>query len=125
MKKIKNGDIVGRISYNKDIIFIVKDIRDKNNVILEGIFERIIADSNIDDLEVIDEKVVNVREKINEINEAVKEIFDFTQKNETVKADFDEYLATIGARNIQLSQMEKIFLPWVLIIFRRIIFLEE
>ena len=66
MKKIKNGDIVGRISYNKDIIFIVKDIRDKNNVILEGIFERIIADSNINDLEVIDEKVVNVREKINE-----------------------------------------------------------
>lgn len=47
MKKIKNGDIVGRISYNKDIIFIVKDIRDKNNVILEGIFERIIADAPV------------------------------------------------------------------------------
>lgn len=73
MKKIKNGDIVGRISYNKDIIFIVKDIRDKNNVILEGIFERIIADSNINDLEVIDEKVVNVREKINEIKLSDKE----------------------------------------------------
>ena len=56
---------------------------------------------------------MTVIEKINEINEAVKEIFDFTQKNETVKADFDEYLATIGARNIQLSQMEKIFLPYV------------
>jgi len=26
MNKIKNGDIVGRISYNKDIIFIVKDV---------------------------------------------------------------------------------------------------
>ena len=73
MKKIKNGDIVGRISYNKDIIFIVKDIRDKNNVILEGIFERIIADSNINDLEVIDEKVVNVRERINEIKLSDKE----------------------------------------------------
>ena len=35
---------------------------------------------------------MTVIEKINEINEAVKEIFDFTQKNETVKADFDEYL---------------------------------
>ncbi len=56
---------------------------------------------------------MTVIEKINEINEAVKEIFDFTQKNETIKADFDEYLATIGARNIQLSQMEKIFLPYV------------
>ena len=49
MNKIKKGDVVGRISYNKDIIFIVKDIRDKNNVILEGVFERIIADSNIYD----------------------------------------------------------------------------
>ena len=58
MKKIKNGDIVGRISYNKDIIFLVKDIRNKNKVILEGVFERIIADSNINDLEIIDEKKI-------------------------------------------------------------------
>ena len=56
MKKIRNGDIVGRISYNKDIFFIVKNISDKNNVLLEGIFERIIADSDISDLEIIDKK---------------------------------------------------------------------
>ncbi len=56
---------------------------------------------------------MTVIEKINEINEAVKEIFDFTQKNETVKADFDEYLATIGAGNISLERMEKIFLPYI------------
>ncbi len=56
---------------------------------------------------------MTVIEKINEINDVVKEIFDFTQKNETVKADFDEYLATIGARNIPLNQMEKIFLPYI------------
>ena len=49
MKKIKKGDIVGRISYNKDVFFIVKDIKDKKNVLLEGLFERIIADSNIND----------------------------------------------------------------------------
>ena len=60
MTKIKKGDIVGRISYNKDIIFIVKDIRNKNNVILEGIFERIIADSSIYDLELIDKKEINI-----------------------------------------------------------------
>ena len=54
-----------------------------------------------------------VIEKINEINEVVKEIFDFTQTNEIVKADFEEYIATIGARNISLNQMEKIFLPYV------------
>ena len=66
MYKIKKGDIVGRISYNKDIIFIVKDIRNKNNVILEGIFERIIADSSIYDLELIDKKEINIKEALKE-----------------------------------------------------------
>ena len=56
---------------------------------------------------------MTVIEKINEINEALKEIFDFTQTNETIKSDFTEYLSTIGARNISLNQMEKIFLPYV------------
>lgn len=56
---------------------------------------------------------MTVIEKINEINDAVKEIFDFTQSNAIIKADFDEYLATIGARNISLNQVEKIFLPYI------------
>ena len=53
---------------------------------------------------------MTVIEKINEINETIKEIFEFTQNDETVKKDFDEYLATVGANNISLSQMEKVFL---------------
>ena len=56
---------------------------------------------------------MTVIEKINEIHDIIKEIFDLTQTNEKVKADFDEYLATIGARNISLNQMEKIFLPYI------------
>ena len=56
---------------------------------------------------------MTVLEKINEINDALKEIFDFTQTNETINSDFKEYLSTIGARNISLNQMEKIFLPYV------------
>ena len=56
---------------------------------------------------------MTVIDKINGINEIVKNIFDFTQTNEKVKNDFDEYLATIGARNISLNQMEKIFLPYI------------
>ena len=64
MYKIKKGDIVGRISYNKDIIFIVKDISNKKNVILEGIFERIIADSDISDLEPINKKELIIQEEI-------------------------------------------------------------
>lgn len=64
MNKIKNGDIVGRISYNKDIIFIVKDMKDKKNILLEGVFERIIADSDMSDLELIDKEEFNTREAI-------------------------------------------------------------
>ena len=56
---------------------------------------------------------MTVIDKIKGINDVVKKIFEFTQSNEKVKADFDEYLATIGARNISLNQMEKIFLPYI------------
>ncbi len=56
---------------------------------------------------------MTIIDKINEINEVVKDIFDFTQTNETVKEDFDEYLSTIGAKNISLNQMEKVFLPYI------------
>ena len=56
---------------------------------------------------------MTVIEKINEINEVVKEVFEFIQANETIREDFNEYLATIGAANISLNQMEKIFLPYI------------
>ena len=46
-----------------------------------------------------------VLEKIGEINDILKEIFEFTQSNETVREDFTEYLATIGAKNIPLNHM--------------------
>lgn len=54
-----------------------------------------------------------VIEKITEINEVLKDVFNYTQKNDEVKADFNEYLATIGSKNISLNQMEKIFLPYI------------
>ena len=56
---------------------------------------------------------MTVLEKVSEINEVLKEIFSFTQENSTVRADFTEYLATIGAKNISLNHMEKVFLPYV------------
>lgn len=62
MRKIKKGDIVGRISYGKDIIFIVERIiKSKENqeiAILKGIAVRIQADSPIEDLELIGPKQV-------------------------------------------------------------------
>ncbi len=56
---------------------------------------------------------MTVIEKINNINDVLKEVFNYTQTNEKIRADFVEYLATIGAKNVQLSQMEKVFLPYI------------
>ena len=56
---------------------------------------------------------MTVIEKITEINDVLKQIFNFIQNDVTIKSDFDEYIATIGGGNIQLNQMEKIFLPYI------------
>ena len=56
MKKIKKGDIVARKSYGKDIIFYVKRIvktYPENIAILCGLYERIEADSKLEDLELL------------------------------------------------------------------------
>ena len=61
MYKIKKGDIVGRKSYGKDIIFTVSKIIYVNNkelAILNGLIERIKADSEISDLELIEKQKV-------------------------------------------------------------------
>ena len=59
MNKIKKGDIVGRKSYGKDIIFTVVRIIDNKKekiAILNGVYERIEADSTLEDLEIIPKK---------------------------------------------------------------------
>ena len=75
------GDIVVRKSYGKDITFKiidVKEINDKENVILKGINIRIIADSSEEDLEIANEdsgskdKILNTR-----VNEAIKNAIRF------------------------------------------------
>ena len=61
MNKIKKGDIVGRKSYNKDIIFIVKNIikTTKGEIaILKGVVERVEADSKVEDLEIINKQII-------------------------------------------------------------------
>ena len=68
MEKIKKGDIVGRISYGKDILFIVeKIIKTSNNntyAILKGLNIRIKADSPIEDLELIGKDKIIENERI-------------------------------------------------------------
>lgn len=55
--KFKKGDIVGRLSYNKDIVFTISRIikyKNQEVAILKGLITRIEADSPIYDLELIE-----------------------------------------------------------------------
>lgn len=73
MKKIKKGDVVGRKSYGKDVIFVVKNIITTKNgqiAILTGLVERVEADSKIEDLELIEKAEIQkqlkkLEEKLN------------------------------------------------------------
>ena len=69
---IKKGDIVGRKSYGKDIFFIVDSILktrlNKEFALLKGLNIRIMADSPIEDLEIIDKQDVINSIKLSEID---------------------------------------------------------
>lgn len=72
MTKIRKGDIVGRISYGKDILFEVEKILNVKNctyAILKGITIRIMADAPLSDLEIIKKKQIqtNLRSFENEL----------------------------------------------------------
>ena len=89
LNKIKKGDIVGRKSYGKDIIFIVERIiQNKNDkiAILKGLVERIEADSDVDDLEIIEKRKIN--RSLENLNEKVEmEIDDNLNLNEKVEME--------------------------------------
>ena len=55
---MKIGDIVGRRSYDLDIIFSISDIKG-DIAYLQGVYVRLIADSKLDDLVLIDDKVLS------------------------------------------------------------------
>lgn len=74
MNKIKKGDTVGRKSYGKDIIFTVTRIignEEKKIALLKGLYERIEADSDIEDLEIIEKEEIKKLE--NEINNRINQ----------------------------------------------------
>ena len=91
------GDIVVRKSYKKDVTFKIIDIKEKDgkeNIILKGINIRIIADAELDDLDMAEEnsgsqdKILNTR-----VNEAIKKVMvlrgdvrDKVEKSPKIKA---------------------------------------
>ena len=88
MRKIRKGDIVARKSYGKDIYFKVSNIIEKTNeevAILNGLVERIEADSPVSDLEIISKE--EVRKRIGNLDRILeKKIFmaDKKRSNENI-----------------------------------------
>ena len=94
MKEIKKGDIVVRKSHGKDIIFYVKTIIKTNQgkiAILCGMIERIEADSRIEDLELVNKKILNksirqIEQKFeNRLQNRGYRIGIITPKNKTIQ----------------------------------------
>lgn len=99
MSQIKKGDIVGRKSYGKDVIFKVSQIIEKPEetiAILHGLFERIKADSKISDLEIIEKKVI--KEKLNKLEEKVKKRVERTNTRAIQKVVSGKILHLDGDR---------------------------
>ncbi len=82
---INVGDMVGRKSYNYDIIFEVVSIDEKGIAVLVGKTIRLIADAPLEDLELMDDdRVIREEEKEEEVIE--------NMVNQTVKKNRKKYL---------------------------------
>lgn len=86
MNKIKKGDIVGRLSYGKDIAFVVEKIvktyDKKEFAILKGLTIRVQADSELDDLELMNPK--QVEQHVRQLEEKVaKRIKKYTKEKDS------------------------------------------
>ena len=95
MRKIKRGDIVGRISYGKDILFVVDRIiktTDKNEfAILKGLTVRVKADSPIDDLEIVEKRIVQENIKLfeNKMEDRLRKCLHYIEKDKRSKKLFN------------------------------------
>jgi len=81
MNNIKKGDIVGRKSYGKDVLFSVKNIIDTKKgkiAILRGVTRRVEADSELEDLELIETE--RIRKNINELDKKIEARINQTRK---------------------------------------------
>lgn len=107
MEKFKIGDIVGRKSYNKDILFRVKNIIDTKIgqiAILIGMIERVEADSELSDLEKVSderiEKDLNIIQKridrkINQLDKVEENRNKYTITGKILHLDGDTHLSNL------------------------------
>ena len=101
MKRVRKGDIVGRTSYGKDILFVVERIiKTKENedfAILKGLTIRIQADSPIEDLEIIEPKQVekHVRTLEEKVSKRIQRYANNPQDNTFVREKMIVYTGKI------------------------------
>ena len=122
MEKIKIGDIVGRKSYNKDILFRVKNIIDTKVgpiAILIGIIERVEADSSISDLEKVSEERIqqdlnNIQKRIEGKIKQLDKIEALREKNVEIRADEQALPLMEGAVPVTEEDWGKEYLDYIL-----------
>ena len=88
MDSIRKGKYVSRISHDNDIIFLVDKIITKNNqkiALLTGIVERVEADSPLEDLKIVDKKVVY--ENLRNLDKKIKNRLNTTLNSIKTKKD--------------------------------------
>ncbi len=61
---------------------------------------------------------ISVIEKVSSISNVLSEVIEFAAKNETIKADFENYISTIGAYNQPESKIRSILVTYI---FERIL----
>lgn len=74
---MKKGDIVTRKSYNNDIVFVIHEIID-SIAILQGVYVRLVADSSLLDLQIVDDSLLSryEQEDINYQNNIIESYKD-------------------------------------------------
>lgn len=92
--KIKVGQIVGRKSYQSDLLFRVMEIIDNKRALLYGEDVRLVADAPIDDLIVINEEEHKARQK--RVREKEENCYYLFRQDKKLIKERNEYEASSG-----------------------------
>ena len=89
--ELKIGDLVERISYGRDIVYRVKDIKDRNMIIMVGEELRLIADAPYDDLVLVDARAWSLytaesEQKKNDVYQLFLQDYDLTREKQAYEA---------------------------------------
>ncbi|MFX3624213.1 MAG: sporulation peptidase YabG [Ectobacillus sp.] len=105
--EVKVGDLVERISYKRDLLFRVTEIKDENGVKLAILFGeelRIVADAPISDLVIVDQREYKKRAK--QEKEKLEKTYRLFQQDYYLVRQRNEYYSTGGyTTNVNYFQM--------------------